>query len=950
MLVGKFFNKINQKNRSHFFSGLSFNSKNVKKNNIFFAIQGTKDNGKKYIKEAIQKGANTIISNLNYHGKKKGVLYIKTENSRKLLSETISKIYKKKPENLIAVTGTNGKSSIADFYCQILKLNKKKFASIGTLGIKTCYNNLKTNNTTLDPILLNEHLDKIRKKKIKNVILEASSHGLKQHRLDGIKFKTGIFTNLSRDHLDFHRTYKNYLNSKLILFRNLLKKNSNIITDTDIPQYKIIKNIAKRKKYTIETVGTGASKLEIIQHEYQDYKQVFKIKYNNNIYQIKINLIGKVQIKNILMAMLAAEKSGLKFKKIVKKINKIKSVNGRLEIVGKIKNNSKVILDYAHTPDALKNCLQNIHDQFLGRKVSIVFGCGGDRDKTKRSQMGKIANNFCDKIYLTDDNPRNESPKKIRRAIKKSIKKNKLFEISSRQKAISSAINNLNSGEILLVAGKGHEEYQDYGNYIKKFSDKKIILKHIKIKNRYLSQNWKVNILNEQFNNKINIKSKINRASINSKEIKKNDIFFAIKGKKNDGHLFVKESLKKRASFAVVNRINRLAKKSKQIFVKDTLKSLTKVSKKIRLLSNAKIIAITGSCGKTSLKELLVNTLKKFENLSFSPKSYNNKYGVPLSLFNINKNDDFGIFEVGMDKKGEIDYLSDIIKPDLAVITNISYAHAKNFKNIQGIANAKSEIINNINKNGSIVLNADDFFFKKHKKIAQYNKLKIYSFSLSKKSCNVYIKKIFKQKNKYKIIISINGREQIFFIKSIFENSLRNILATITVVSIFRDKTILNKNIFYKFKVPKGRGDISKIKINKKVIKLIDESYNANPLSVSSAVKNFDLIKKNSGQKHLILGDMMELGKHSQRLHEKLAKNINASGIDSVYAYGNKVKHTYNKISWKKRGSILKNKNELISLIKNNINNNDYLMIKGSNSTGLNKIAKNLKKGSLNAL
>ncbi len=167
MLVGKFFNKINQKNRSHFFSGLSFNSKNVKKNNIFFAIQGSKDNGKKYIKEAIQKGANTIISNLNYHGKKKGVLYIKTENSRKLLSETISKIYKKKPENLIAVTGTNGKSSIADFYCQILKLNKKKFASIGTLGIKTCYNNLKTNNTTLDPILLNEHLDKIRKKKLK---------------------------------------------------------------------------------------------------------------------------------------------------------------------------------------------------------------------------------------------------------------------------------------------------------------------------------------------------------------------------------------------------------------------------------------------------------------------------------------------------------------------------------------------------------------------------------------------------------------------------------------------------------------------------------------------------------------------------------------------------------------------------------------------------------------
>ncbi len=650
------------------------------------------------------------------------------------------------------------------------------------------------------------------------------------------------------------------------------------------------------------------------------------------------------------MAMLAAEKSGLKFKKIVKKINKIKSVNGRLEIVGKIKNNSKVILDYAHTPDALKNCLQNINEQFLGRKISIVFGCGGDRDKAKRSQMGKIANIFCDKVYLTDDNPRNENPKKIRSEIKKSIKTNKLFEISNREKAISFAIKSLNSGEILLVAGKGHEENQDYGHYIKKFSDKKIILKLIKRKNRYLSKNWKVNILNEQFNNKININSKINKASINSKEIKKNDIFFAIKGKKNDGNLFVKESFKKKASFAVVNRINRSIKKSKQVFVKDTLKSFTNVSKKIRLLSNAKIIAITGSCGKTSLKELLANTLKKFGNLSFSPKSYNNKYGVPLSLFNINKNDNFGIFEVGMDKKGEIDYLSDIIKPDLAVITNISYAHAKNFKNIEGIANAKSEIINNINKNGSIVLNADDNFFKKHKKIAQFNKLKIYSFSLSKKSTNVYIKKIFKEKNNYKIIIRINDRDQIFFLKSIFENSLRNILAALTVVSIFRDTRILNKNIFYKSEVPKGRGDISKITINKKVIKFIDESYNANPLSVNSALKNFDLIKQDSSKKHLILGDMLQLGKHSQRLHEKLAKNINASKIDYVYVYGNEVKRTYNKISLKKRGSILRGKNEIISLIKNNINNNDYLMIKGSNSTGLNKLATNLKKGNLDAL
>ena len=186
--------------------------------------------------------------------------------------------------------------------------------------------------------------------------------------------------------------------------------------------------------------------------------------------------------------------------------------------------------------------------------------------------------------------------------------------------------------------------------------------------------------------------------------------------------------------------------------------------------------------------------------------------------------------------------------------------------------------------------------------------------------------------------------------KSIFENNLKNILAAITVISVFRNTAILNKDIFYKFNVPNGRGDISKIKINKKIIKFIDESYNANPLSVNSAIKNYDLIQKGSFQKHLILGDMLELGKHSQKLHEKLAKYINSSKIDFVHVYGNKIKYTYNKIVSKKRGSILKNKNEIISLIMNKINNKDYLMIKGSNSTGLNLLAKNLKKGSLNAI
>ena len=504
--------------------------------------------------------------------------------------------------------------------------------------------------------------------------------------------------------------------------------------------------------------------------------------------------------------MLAAEKSELNFGKIINIIHKIKPVSGRLEKIGIIKNNAKVILDYAHTPAALETCLLNLKEQFKDKKISIVFGCGGNRDQTKRPMMGKIVNLLCDKVYLTDDNPRDENPKKIRAEIKKTISKKKCYEFSDRSKAIKKALFELNIGDILLVAGKGHEVTQDYGKTKKFFSDKKEILKNIKIKNKNLSKDIKLNILKElSGSNKIFLKTKIKNASINSKEIKKNDVFFAIKGKNRDGNLFIKEAFKKGASLAVTSKLN---ESPKRIKVENTLKFLTQSSSLLRENALGKIIAITGSCGKTSLKELVGKTLNKISSTTYSPKSFNNKFGVPLSLFNLKQNDDYGIFEIGMDKKGEIDYLSKIIKPDIGVITNISYAHAKNFKNIKQIAIAKSEIIKNINSEGGIVLNADDQFYNFHKKIAKKKKINIYSFSLKKKNSEAYLDSVIKVKRKYKVSIYIHNSKKYFYINSNFENDIQNLLAAVLIISIFEDATKLNSNIFYNHKTPKGRGDI----------------------------------------------------------------------------------------------------------------------------------------------
>ncbi len=944
MLLKDYFPQIDEKYHNFFFSGIAFESKKVRKNYIFFAIKGNLKDGNDYISSAINKGSKIIVTEKKVKEFHNGILFIYVNNIRKLLAEVSFKINKKRPKNLIAVTGTNGKSSIVDFYYQILELNDKRVASIGTLGIRTKNTSFDLSNTTVDPIQLSQLLYNLKKKKIDNVIMEASSHGLKQNRLDGLKFNTGIFTNLSQDHLDYHKNLRDYLNSKLYLFKNLIKRRGNLIVDEKISQFKKIKKIAISKKLKLNTLKKNKKNFEILSHHFEGDSQLLTIKYKNTIKKVKLNLIGKIQLKNILMAIIAAEKSNIKFEKILSVIHKIRPVKGRFEKIGKIKNQSKVILDYAHTPEALKTCLLNLREQYPCKKISVLFGCGGNRDQNKRSKMGKIASNFSDEVYLTDDNPRFEKPYEIRRDIRKGIKTKKIIEISDRTKAISHAIKNLNTGNILLVAGKGHEKIQVIGKRKIYFSDKKKILEAIKIKNQNLNTNLKLNIIKELSGyNKDLSQLSLNQARINSREVKKNDIFFAIKGKKKDGNKFIKEAFKKKSSIAIVNKIKNNYKNKCQIKVKDTLKFLTATSKNFRKSIDTKIIAITGSCGKTTLKELIGDILRKFAKTSISPKSYNNKFGVPLSLLNLNQNDNYGVLEVGMDKKGEIDYLSKIIKPDVSVITNINYAHSKNFKDLRHIALAKAEIIRNTKINGFLVLNADDKFFNLHKKIALDNNLNVISFSIKNKISNLRLMNIKKKGSNFEIFIKVDNFVKNFLVSNDFQNHIYNILAALTVMKIYINISRLSKKIFLNFKVPPGRGDLSKVRINKKNINLIDESYNSNPLSLKSAILNYDKINSKNSKKYLLLGDMLELGVNSKKLHQSIAPIINKTKIDKVFVKGTKVLSIFDRITKSKRGRILQNKSQITELLKDELNDNDYLMIKASNATGFNEITKVLK-------
>ena len=899
--------------------GLSSDTRNIKKGDLFFALKGSKENGEEFISQALKKGACAIVSSKEIEEKSK---LIKVNNVREHLGKICSKFYTKKPKNIIAVTGTNGKSSVADFFHQILTLNGMSVATIGTLGVKT-KKIKKINLTSPDSISLHKELHELKEKKIENVLLEASSHGLIQGRLEGINFKAGIFTNLSQDHIDYHKSMRKYLNAKLILFRKLLKKDSFVITDKSIPQYKKIKNIAEKKGF----------KKKLINPLKNDY----------NLESFKP--IGNFQKKNLMMAIKACEILGLSKKNISRCINKLKSVKGRLELVREFPDQTKVFIDFAHTPDAIKTAINSLKTQY-DKDITIVFGCGGERDKRKREKMGKIVNILCHKIFVTDDNPRRENPKNIRKAIIKNIKREKVFEIPNRTFAIRSAIKQSRLNEIILIAGKGHEEFQDYGKKKIKISDYEIV-KNIKIK----KNNLKNNINKQQNNFLVNkiIKTKLKKSflgvSIDSKSVKRGNLFIAIKGKNNDGHNYLREAFLKGASNCVVSKKMDKISKNKIIKVSNTYKFLKKLAILKRSYTNGKIIAVTGSSGKTTIKDMLGNLLKNFGETYFSPRSFNNYYGVPLSLCNFEQEHKYGVFEIGMSKKGEIDNLSKVVKPNIAIITNIAEAHIENFKSLNHIAKAKGEIINNISSKGSLIIDRDSKYFNYFKSKAEKNKIKVISVGYHKNS-NIKIEKI-KNILHYKLLtIKSFNKKYKFKIK---DQLIKNIAFSVAVLEILNLDINKIKNKIKKIGILEGRGKIYKIKYKNLNFNLVDESYNANPLSMKQSILNLSKIK-NKNFKYILLGDMLELGKKTQILHKKLSPIINQSNINKMFIHGEHIMNTYKNVNKRKRGNILQNKSDFKEIILPILQNNDYLMIKGSNATGLNKISKNLTKGRINAI
>lgn len=457
-------------------TGITSDSRRVEAGYLFIAIAGHEADGHDYIPQAIAKGCAAILGEQALD--ELAVPYLRSTAIRQDYAAASARFWPKRPAIQVAITGTNGKTSTAEFLRQIWQKATWEAASIGTLGARTAKSghsldapHLSTSGlTTPGAEDLFRVMDTLARQSVRCVALEASSHGIAQDRLAPLSIHVAGFTNLSRDHLDFHGDMDSYFAAKSKLFTELLKDGAAAAINVDDPYGKILADQLQQRAIVLKTVGTDAScDLQIMALTSREYGFDARFSYGGKSYQYPIALMGRFQAENALLAALLAHLSGLSLSDSFGALPALRPIPGRMQPVHGHPDKARILVDYAHTPDALENALTLLRAETPGKLIAL-FGCGGDRDKGKRRQMGEIAQQFADQTYITDDNPRSEDPTLIRQDII-ADKPDAFIEIGNRKAAIQTAIDTLGAGDCLLIAGKGHETTQTVGLETLPFDD-----------------------------------------------------------------------------------------------------------------------------------------------------------------------------------------------------------------------------------------------------------------------------------------------------------------------------------------------------------------------------------------------------------------------------------------------------------------------------------------------
>ena len=900
------------------------NSNQVEQGDIFACIKGYISDGHNFAAQTLVKGACLLIVD---HKLSIPILQLVVTETRKATAIIARELFGHPTSkfDLIGVTGTNGKSTTSFILYQLFMELGCKTGLIGTLGYQIGRDYYPSDRTTPDILELNQIFSNMVSFGCEVVIMEVSSHAIALDRVYGLNFRVGVFTNLSHDHLDFHQTMEEYGQEKLKLFKMVEKANGVSIINLDDVWGRKIKTRINSKILGYQVLDSNTSQPQeqnlgalVTQNTLSSGKTIFNLQLARENYHIESPLSGVFNIYNLTAALLVlAEYYKHNFPRIVTLIKGIKPIPGRMQ---RIENQEhlEIYVDYAHSPEALEMVLKTAKE-ITNKRIICVFGCGGNRDHGKRTKMGRISIEHADLSIITSDNPRSENPADIIRDITEQFDfYDRYVIIQDRSIAIRSAILLAQKGDLVIVAGKGHETYQEIKG-IKHFFDDVIEIKKalnyraIKHKTEDLAVpidilNWEkllgYSIPNSFLNETTPLFTSI---STDSRTIKNNSLFIALKGLFYDGADYVDEVINQDESiWCIISDPLQPRIEKNKIFVPNTITFYGAVAKKYLQLFATQRIVITGSTGKTTSKEILFNILScKFKTFK-SKGNENNQIGVPRNIFRLCPQDEYAIFEIGTNYPGEIDYLSNLLTPEYGLIISVNPSHLEGFHTITKIRQEKMSLLDHIQKIAIIPeylrQEVDDQRYEK-KNIYYFGTEVTADFRLIKselRETGVFLSMqyqaglckdiILQEKNSSDFHINPGDSEsqkRIFTLQTAFEGwveilETKNFPTQVSIpfysenitlaIAISRVLGISNEALaegLQKELINDNRMEI----VTTENHKILYDCYNANPTSMGAAITFWSNLEPNQPH-YAILGEMRELGDQSSVYHAEITLQL----------------------------------------------------------------------------
>lgn len=956
-------------------SSIASNSRDVRPGGLFIAVKGLVADGHDYIEQAFENGAAAVIAQTN--PKQLDHVFL-VENTRLSMAAIAAEFYghPSKEMTLVGITGTNGKTTTTWLLESIFNACHFSTGVIGTINIR--YKGQVFNNdvTTPDSIDLQKTLHGMKEAGVTHVIMEVSSHGLDLNRVDFCHFDVGVFTNLTQDHLDYHRTIDEYFECKKRFFTEFIapkgEKTTAAVLNIDDPRGEALLNELSCKTLAVSTKKHTPVFARDVTDTIHGLSGILHL--DQDAFRLTSALTGRFNLENILCAAGAAFALNIGTEQIKKGLEDCRSIPGRLEKIDTPLDRF-VFVDYAHTPDALASILITL-EQRAPKRVITVFGCGGNRDRSKRPVMGQIACKHSDIAIVTSDNPRKEAPDAIVQDIIAGLDaftrltdqgldaapstKGYLVEVD-RKKALKKAIFISKPGDIIVAAGKGHETYQITNTGTIHFDDKEELQTAAReFADQFTPIPWTMEDLSRALGSAPVVSTLdpppvFTGISTDSRTIHQSQVFLALRGESFDGHAFInglvdkgtKGIIAEKGFTAALGKTKEKEWRQKGLLVfeaKDTTAALGRLARYQRLRSKVKLLAITGSSGKTTTRRMAEEIFSTRFHVLATAKNFNNEIGVPQTLLNLSFAHEWAIVEMGMNHAGEISRLSRIACPDIAMVVNTAGVHLEGLGTLDNVARAKAEIFDGIREKGTAILFAEDLRRPILEATARKNKnIDHLLFFGSGPDADIQSAQMTHSEASTDFTVLHKGQARVFSINSparfMVDNSLAAITAAITA-GISEDG--IRKGLAA-FTPVSGRMTFCKLS---DTLTLIDDTYNANPASVTQALATLAFV---SGTKKSIavLGDMLELGDASDRLHWDIGKTAALSGLSKLYVFGNKVEQVM-------RGAIENHfppedifhgtKEDIARKVLENVDTETWVLVKGSRGMAMETVIQELQK------